>query len=91
MTDRATFLSHAREVRDIKLAASDFSQLPDVFDAETRAAWATYRQALRDYPAQFPDPCTEDQIPEMPISPDDPVPEIPEVIGEGEVEETPTE
>ena len=37
--------------RDQLLAASDWTQLPDSpFDAATKLAWATYRQALRDLP-----------------------------------------
>ncbi len=43
-----------RSERNRLLAASDFSQLADAgVDA---AAWATYRQALRDLPANTPDP-----------------------------------
>ena len=39
-----------RERRDLLLARSDWTQLPDApVDA---AAWATYRQALRDVPQQ---------------------------------------
>ena len=40
-----------RSTRDSLLAASDWTQLPDVPE-ETRLAWATYRQALRDVPQQ---------------------------------------
>lgn len=39
--------------RDIRLIASDWSQLPDVqasMDDETKQRWARYRQALRDVP-----------------------------------------
>ena len=36
--------------RNAKLAASDWTQLADV--PVDKAAWATYRQALRDLPAQ---------------------------------------
>jgi hypothetical protein len=36
--------------RNAQLAASDWTQLPDA--PVDRAAWATYRQALRDLPAQ---------------------------------------
>jgi hypothetical protein len=45
-----------RAERDRLLAASDWTQLPDVPEA-TRTAWATYRQALRDVPEQagFPE------------------------------------
>jgi hypothetical protein len=39
----------ARSKRDALLAASDWTQLPDSpLSADARAAWATYRQALRD-------------------------------------------
>lgn len=42
-----------REQRDTLLAGCDWTQLPDspLADA-TRAAWATYRQQLRNYPDQ---------------------------------------
>jgi hypothetical protein len=36
--------------RNAQLAASDWTQLPDA--PVDQAAWATYRQALRDLPAQ---------------------------------------
>lgn len=36
--------------RNFKLAESDWTQLPDA--PVDKAAWATYRQALRDLPAQ---------------------------------------
>lgn len=42
--------------RDHRLAASDWTQLPDApLSANQRAAWAAYRQALRDLPANIPD------------------------------------
>ena len=40
-----------RAERDALLAATDWTQLPDVPE-ETRALWADYRQALRDVPQQ---------------------------------------
>jgi len=43
-----------RNQRDQLLAASDWTQLPDV-TIETKSAWATYRQQLRDITNQ-PDP-----------------------------------
>jgi hypothetical protein len=45
-----------RAERDALLAASDWTQLPDVPEA-TRETYAVYRQALRDVPQQsgFPD------------------------------------
>ena len=36
--------------RNVKLAQSDWTQLPDA--PVDKAAWASYRQALRDLPAQ---------------------------------------
>lgn len=36
--------------RNARLAESDWTQLPDA--PVDKAAWATYRQALRDLPAQ---------------------------------------
>jgi hypothetical protein len=46
-----------RRSRDMRLAACDWTQLPDApLSASQRAAWATYRQALRDLPAHSPDP-----------------------------------
>lgn len=36
--------------RNTQLAASDWTQLPD--SPANKVAWATYRQALRDLPAQ---------------------------------------
>ena len=40
-----------RAERDAKLAASDWTQLPDV-PLATKEAWAVYRQALRDVTLQ---------------------------------------
>jgi hypothetical protein len=40
-----------RAERDALLRASDWTQLPDI-PASTRAAWAPYRQALRDITQQ---------------------------------------
>lgn len=55
--------AQARAQRDVLLAESDFSQLPDA--PVNSAAWATYRQALRDVPEQpgFP------QTIEWPVKP----------------------
>lgn len=57
--------SDVRVQRNGLLAASDYTQLADVPIAN-RAAWITYRQALRDIPAQggFPESVT---WPEPPI------------------------
>lgn len=43
--------SITREVRDNKLSTSDWTQLPDVNNVD-KAAWATYRQQLRDITTQ---------------------------------------
>lgn len=43
----------ARAERDARLAACDWTQLPDApLDNAQRAAWAEYRQGLRDVPRQ---------------------------------------
>lgn len=44
-----------RADRDRMLSASDWTQAPDA--PVDRAAWAAYRQALRDLPANTVDPC----------------------------------
>ncbi len=42
-----------RSDRDQAIAQSDWTQMPDVsLTAEQKAAWADYRQALRDVPEQ---------------------------------------
>jgi hypothetical protein len=43
-----------RSMRDSRLAASDWTQVPDA--PVDQAAWAEYRQALRDLPANTTDP-----------------------------------
>ena len=48
----------ARNERNLRLTFTDWTQLPDApLTAEQKAAYATYRQALRDVPEQagFPD------------------------------------
>ena len=45
--------NEVRHQRDALLRACDWTQMPDVpLDAEARAAWSTYRQALRDLTEQ---------------------------------------
>ena len=45
----AAKLAELRAVRESKLAATDWTQLPDVpFGSSEKANWAAYRQALRD-------------------------------------------
>lgn len=60
-----------RAKRDALLAASDWSQLPDAPPA-LRAAWAAYRQALRDVPQQpgFPSSVTWPSPPGPDAAPD---------------------
>ncbi|WP_234179214.1 tail fiber assembly protein [Sphingopyxis sp. NFH-91] len=49
-------LALVRARRDQLLRDSDYTQLPDVdMDAELRARWAEYRQALRDLPLSIAD------------------------------------
>jgi hypothetical protein len=43
-----------RRYRNFKLAESDWTQVAD--STADKAAWATYRQALRDLPASNADP-----------------------------------
>lgn len=52
--DEPTQRAEMRQLRDALLVASDWTQIPDspLTDAQ-RAAWATYRQALRDAPASW--------------------------------------
>ena len=52
-----------RKERDRLLAESDWTQVPDA--PVNQAAWATYRQALRDVPEQagFPEDINWPQIP----------------------------
>ena len=46
-----------REVRKLKLDASDWTIMPDV-NLKNKEAWITYRQALRDIPQIYQDPTT---------------------------------
>ena len=49
-------LHSLRRKRDQLLRDSDFTQIPDApLSAEARAAWAAYRQALRDLPELYAD------------------------------------
>jgi len=48
-----------REERSIKLAESDWTQLPDNHLSDTKKTqWAVYRQVLRDLPSTVNDPTT---------------------------------
>ena len=47
-------MSYMRHVRDILVGLTDWTQATDApLSPEQRAAWATYRQALRDLPANY--------------------------------------
>lgn len=49
-------LEALRAQRDRLLRESDFTQIPDApLSADARAAWASYRQALRDLPELYAD------------------------------------
>jgi hypothetical protein len=49
----AVLAAQVRAERDARLTACDWTQLPDSpLTAAVKAAWATYRQALRDVPEQ---------------------------------------
>jgi hypothetical protein len=46
-----------RQTRDVLLSRCDWTQLPDTtLTDEQKAAWATYRQALRDLPSTAASP-----------------------------------
>lgn len=52
------FMSLLRAQRNQRLADSDYTQLADIqstMDDDTKVKWATYRQALRDFPAKYSD------------------------------------
>ena len=58
IANQLAFLAEvARIQRDGELRRSDWTQMPDC-TIPNKAAWATYRQALRDIPSQatFPEP-----------------------------------
>jgi hypothetical protein len=46
-----------RSLRNMLLANCDWTQMPDAaLSSDKKAAWAAYRQQLRDIPANTPDP-----------------------------------
>ena len=53
-----------RGERNARLVACDYTQLPDF--AGDKTAWATYRQTLRDLPANVPDARIFDTWPNKP-------------------------
>lgn len=47
-------LAYLRHIRDLLMGLTDYTQANDSpLSEEQRAAWATYRQALRDLPASY--------------------------------------
>jgi hypothetical protein len=57
------FLTALRAQRDFRLQQSDWTQMPDTpLDAELKALWSEYRQALRDMPAANPNIVSLDDI-----------------------------
>ena len=61
-------LSDIRSERDHRLQMSDWTDLPNApLTAEKVAEWATYRQALRDYPSQSDRQST---LPDWPTPPE---------------------
>lgn len=59
---------HERSMRNSRLSASDWTQTIDApLTAEKQAEWATYRQELRDYPAQAE---KVSELPEWPTPPE---------------------
>jgi hypothetical protein len=57
------FLARMRHWRDTQLARTDWTQVSDA--PVDQAAWATYRQALRDLPSSNTDP----RAIELPVAP----------------------
>ena len=50
--DAIDWTKRFKELRDYKLMMSDWTRLDDItFASDKKTAWATYRQALRDLPA----------------------------------------
>lgn len=55
---KARFMAQLRAERNRRLADCDYTQLADIqatYDDDTKATWAAYRQALRDFPAKYSD------------------------------------
>jgi hypothetical protein len=63
-TNKQYAMDKLRGKRNALLATCDYTQLPD-FSGD-KAAWATYRQALRDLPANVPDARIFDTWPNKP-------------------------
>jgi hypothetical protein len=63
-TNKQHAMDKLRGERNARLSACDYTQLPDF--AGDKTAWATYRQALRDLPANVPDARIFDTWPNKP-------------------------
>ena len=58
-----TLAGKLRTIRGGILIGSDWTQFPDSpLTTEKKAEWATYRQALRDIPAQYPNILSLDEV-----------------------------
>ena len=67
--DSARFMELLRVERDLRLAKSDWTQMPDSpLDELERGWWAAYRQQLRDLPANVDGLTHLDQV-EWPVEP----------------------
>jgi len=63
----ARAMAALREERNTKLTESDWTQYTDSpLTDEDKASWTTYRQELRDLPANTPDPAD----PTWPVAPE---------------------
>lgn len=63
--NKERLLKELKELRNARLSASDWTQLPDV---STGVEWLTYRQKLRDLPSQCVDITHLDEV-EWPTPP----------------------
>lgn len=64
-TAKDSALANIRSQRNQLLAACDWTQIPDCTIAN-KTAWATYRQALRDFPESIDDPRVPVEFPHDP-------------------------
>ena len=76
--DRELLMKNVRASRDDKLAKSDVELIKLLESSSSYSAyntaktdWVTYRTALRDFPASFPDDIEDDwsNLPAIPLSP----------------------
>ena len=76
--DRILLMKNMRMARDDKLAKSDIELIKLLESSSSYSAyntaktdWVTYRTALRDHPASFPDDIEDDysNVPSIPLSP----------------------